>query len=100
MSFLAVFKLFHVCIYNRFENTLISYHQNYYNSPVCVCVLFTHEGREGPTTWNDGLALQELKLAHLQFELRGATPLAKLSNFVSVYVKFLKTRYFDLKVSV
>jgi hypothetical protein len=26
--FNAVFKLFHVCIYNRLENTLICYHPN------------------------------------------------------------------------
>jgi hypothetical protein len=29
INFLAVFKLFHVCISNRFENTPISYNQNH-----------------------------------------------------------------------
>jgi hypothetical protein len=29
-NFHAVFKLFHVCICNRFEYTLISYHQNHF----------------------------------------------------------------------
>jgi hypothetical protein len=65
-----------------------------------VCVLFTHEGKEGLQTWNGGLVLQELKVAHLQFELRGGTPLKKLPDLVRIYVKILKNRYFDLEVAV
>jgi hypothetical protein len=40
MSFLAVFKLFHICIYNRFENTLILITRIIYDSHV----LFSHLG--------------------------------------------------------
>jgi hypothetical protein len=37
-SFLAAFKIPHVCICNRFENTLISYHPNYLYSPVYMYI--------------------------------------------------------------
>jgi hypothetical protein len=67
---------------------------------VYTCVLFTHEGKEGLQTQNGGLALQELKMAPLQFELRGAIPLKMLPDFVRVYVKILKNRHFDLEESV